>query len=234
MDFKGTELFRNGHYVHIDSVRKLLTFSGASYKPETVRKYLHEWTKEGRIFNAGRGWYSDLSEKAELPATDGMMRILDWWRDAYPLETCRIWSTEQTAPYQQHLPAHHVVFLYVERDAMELVGHHLQDDLDLRVLIHPLGKEAERFDIQKWDVVIRPLLKADSEPEFIALQPSEILTDVAVEAESLNFIGEFDYGEVFITLTQSYRIDIPTFLRRCKERNNSAFGQISSLSPPSG
>lgn len=215
-------LFRERPYIDTDGVREALKDAGLSYEPETVRKYLHEWTREGRIFDAGRGWYSNLSEAAALPPTEEMRRILDWWGEAFPLETCRIWSTEQTAPYQQHLPARHLVFLYVERDAMELAGRQLRDDLNLRVAIHPLGKIAETFETSDWDVVIRPLLKADSEPDSIALQPHEVLSDLAVEADALNLMGEFEYRTVFDNITQQYRIEIPAYLRRCKERNINA------------
>lgn len=217
------KLFQERHYISTEGVRQALKEAGLSFEPETVRSYLHEWTREGRIHDAGRGWYSDLPKRVEFPVTAPMTRLLDWWRGTFPLETSRVWSTEQIAPHREQVPARHLLFLYVERDSLELVGRQLAADLSLRVAIHPLAREAERFHPADWDVVLRPLLKIDADAAPSPLTPEAVLVDLAVEAESLNLLSEDEYRFVFEGVSSKFRLEISQLLTRCKSRNSNIF-----------
>lgn len=223
------DLFHQRHYVNTDAVRDRLKAEGVTLEPDTVKSYLHDWMQEGRVFDAGRGWYSDLPEPMTLPVTEGMQRILDWTEQAFPLLDVQLWSTEQTAPFQQHLPSSHLIFVYVDRENLRVVADRMRADLNLRISLHPLAEEAESFRADEWDVVLRPLLSSDAEEGTGPSSISSVLVDLAVEADRLGFLGSYEYETIFSGITNSKRIAVSQLIHRCKARKTDLFGCLKQL-----
>ena len=87
-------LFEQAPYFSINALRQYLAEQKLSYKPDTVKTYLSRQKKEGKIFDAGRGWYSSISELYQLD-TAPVEKLVAELKEAYPLLDFACWSTAQ-------------------------------------------------------------------------------------------------------------------------------------------
>jgi hypothetical protein len=211
-------LFRGGaHYFCIDGLREILDREGLRYEPATLRRYLHQWSREGRLHDAGRGWYSDLPEAAELD-TAPIQPLIETLRAAFPFLDFAVWSTRQFAPWFHHLLNRHLTFVKVERDAIATVAETLEDAGHV-VASHPLGKDAKQF-VAKADetFIIRPLLADDSPGEDHTLSTESILVDLRTELERLGFIDSGEYERVLNALSSQFRLQVSDLFKLAKRR----------------
>lgn len=207
----------NRHYIDLATVQHTIEAESLVYVDTTINRYLHEWTREGRIHDAGRGWYSNLPHafhpNRETPPLPELEKLL---RKHFPLLEYTVWSTRQLTTFFHHYAARHATFLMVERDAMDTVADVLLK-AGHQVVIHPLGDTAKNFALtQDETIILRPRLSSDHKETCASIE--QMLVDLHHEIQKL---GLFDLGEfqsVFENLSNRYRLNIPALKRYAERR----------------
>jgi hypothetical protein len=137
------------------SVSQWLRGRKLSCPPETLARYLHQFTRDGIVFSAGRGWYSSLSLPFVLDRQP-VSSLVQQLNQTFPLLVYSCWSTEQLRSYGHHLLARFVTFVHTDRDAMlsvfdSLKSHGYDAHLNQR------GQFLGTFAITERTVVVRPV-----------------------------------------------------------------------------
>ena len=113
----------NRHYIDLATVQRTIEAEALVYEDATINRYLHEWTREGRIHDAGRGWYSDLRHAFQpVLATPPLPELDKLLKKKFPLLEFTVWSSRQFTTFFHHYAARHATFLMVDRDAMDTVA----------------------------------------------------------------------------------------------------------------
>ena len=112
-------------YFRSADVAPLARELGLEISRGTLRVYLSEARARGLIHDAGRGWYSRLSEPVPLnpKAVSKLIRAVE---RAFPLLEFTAWSTAQINPWMHHLLAQPVAFLHAPPDTLESIGDTLR------------------------------------------------------------------------------------------------------------
>lgn len=207
----------NRHYIDLASVRRTIEAEALVYKASTITRYLHEWTKEGSIHDAGRGWYSDLPHAFhanwDTPPLPELEKLL---HKRFPLLDYTLWSTRQLTTFFHHYAARHATFLMVDRDAMTTVadalvqaGHH--------VVVHPLGDAAKNFALTREEtIILRPRLSSDHKETHAPIE--QMLVDLHHEIQKLGLFDLAEFQSVFENLSNRYRLNIPALKRYAERR----------------
>lgn len=220
----------NRHYIDLATVQRTIEAEALVYLPSTINRYLHEWTREGRIHDAGRGWYSDLPHAfqpvLETPPLPELEKLL---KKKFPLLEFTVWSTRQFTTFFHHYAARHATFLMVDRDAMDAVanvltkaGHH--------VAIHPLGDAAKNFALtQDETIILRPRLSSDHKEAFAPAE--QMLVDLYHEIQKLGLFELAEFQSVFSNLANRYRLNIPALKRYAERRkmDSAALLKLGSI-----
>ena len=119
----------------------------------TLNSYLHEFTRDGLVFDAGCGWYSSLATAFTLNQ-EPVSSLVQELNKTFPLVEFSCWSTEQIKGAMHDLLSRFVTFVNVEADAMESVWEHLRDT-GWDAWLNPRGAEAARFAVRERTVVVR-------------------------------------------------------------------------------
>ncbi len=217
----------NRHYIDLATVQRTIEAEALVYEATTINRYLHEWTREGRIHDAGRGWYSNLPHafqpNLETPPLPELEKLL---RKRFPLLEFTVWSTRQLTTFFHHYAARHATFLMVDRDAMESVadaltksGHH--------VAIHPLGDAAKNFALtQDETIILRPRLSSDHKETHAPIE--QMLVDLHHEIQKLGIFELAEFQRIFENLSNRYRLNIPA-LKRYAERRKTDSNELLKL-----
>lgn len=196
-------LFERAPYFSINALRESLP----EYKPDTVKSYLSRQKKAGKIFDAGRGWYSSIAEPYRLD-TAPVEKLVGELKTAFPLLEFACWSTAQLNEMLRHQLAKHVQFAYVERDAIGSVADWLRDN-GYRPKANPGKKERKSFVMEENTVVVLPLVsKSPHENGFASF--GKIFVDVLADAADLSIINIPELISGAKNAISSQRIDIST------------------------
>ncbi len=217
----------NRHYIDLATVQRTIEAEALVYEATTINRYLHEWTREGRIHDAGRGWYSNLRNafhpNLKTPPLPELEKLL---KNHFPLLEFTIWSTCQLTTFFHHHAARHATFLMVDRDAMDAVanvllnaGHH--------TVIHPLGDAAKNFALtQDETIILRPRLSSDHKETYAPIE--QMLVDLHHEIQKLGLFDLDEFRNVFENLSNRYRLNIPA-LKRYAERRKTDSTELLKL-----
>jgi len=203
-------LLRQAPYFSIHALREYLAAQGLSYKPDTVKSYLSRQKKEGKIFDAGRGWYSSIAEPYQLD-TVPVEKLVGELKVEFPLLDFACWSTAQLNEMLRHQLAKHVQFAYVERDAIDSVAEGLRS-MGYHTYANPGKQEIERsFSIEENTVVVLPLTtKAPHEDGFASIE--KIMVDVLADTECFSIINIPEFIEGAKKSISDKRVDIAAFI----------------------
>ncbi len=214
-------------YFSLSSVSQWLRERKLSCPPATLARYLHQFTREGVVFSAGRGWYSSLSQPFVLdhqPVSSLVQKL----NQTFPLLVYSCWSTEQLRSYGHHLLARFATLVHTDRDAMPSVADSLKDQ-GYDVHLNPRGLLLRDFSIGERTVVVRPRVTTQpAEAGFATIEA--ILVDLFVEAKPLHLLDEGEYFRTFHNLADTARISIGTLVKYAKKRRPATATLLNQLS----
>lgn len=170
----------------------------------SLRVYLSEAVAKGVLHDAGRGWYSRLSERVALdPKLVG--RLIRAVEKAFPLLDFCVWSTVQLNPWMHHLLARPIHFLYAPTDTLESIGDRLRGE-GWEVAVNP-GKTTAMRDVRPSEkmVVLRPAHSKQPPSHGHHSAIEQVLVELLVENEAL---GLMDDSEALTTLTSCTNIGL--------------------------
>ena len=177
---------RRAHF-SLTEVQSAVNDAELSLTDGTLKVYLSEAVGKGLIHDAGRGWYSRLTEPLVLDPQP-VRKLVRAVEKAFPLLDFSAWSTVQLNPWMHHLLAQPVHFLHVPREHLETVGDTLRN-LGWDVSVNP-GKQAATRDIRPGEkmVVLRPTHSKQPPAQEHFAAPEQTLVDLLVETEALSLM----------------------------------------------
>lgn len=208
---------RSPYFTH-KAIQTAINDAELGLKDEALNVYLHQAVKQGIIHDAGRGWYSRLSEPVKLDLSM-CSKLVKAVKKAFPLLDFTVWSTAQINPWMHHLLAQPVAFLHVPRESLETVGDTLRD-LGWDVAVNPGKREAPKA-IRPGDkmVVLRPALNKQPPPQADHQDAIEkVLVDLLVEAPRLGLMDASEAANAFKAVLGTYRVQIAVLERFAEHR----------------
>lgn len=206
-------------YFSLEELYAKLSKKYPDLKKATLSRYMVDLTKNGKVYGAGRGWYS-LIENSLTADRECVKEITSLLAKKYPLLVFSCWSTKHVRSFMHHLLSKFVTFVYTQWEAMEPMGAFLESK-GYKVWVNPHGKDIARFhvDIEK-TVVIRPLIsRVPVDGHFASFE--KILVDLLVEIRQLPLMDESEYDAVLSNALTSGRVDIGTLVSYAKRRRVS-------------
>jgi hypothetical protein len=178
---------------------------GLKLSDGTLRVYLNEAVKQGHIHDAGRGWYSRLSEPVPLDAKP-VAKLIRAVEKAFPLLDFTVWSTAQINPWMHHLLAQPVAFLHTPTDTLESVGDTLRAQ-GWEVAVNPTpsaGPKAVRPGEKM--VALRPTLTKQPSSRGRQDAIEKLLVDLVAEAPRLSLMDRSEAEGVVREILSRYLV----------------------------
>ena len=215
------ELKKLGNYFSYDDVKAhLAKIAEAKVPASTLKNYLSKFVEDGVLFDAGKGWYSNLSESLELSA-ELLHEITKLLSKQFPLLDVSCWSTEQINPFMHHLLARYVTFVYTSLDAVEIVGDALRD-AGYSVLVNPVAAEIEKsYTKIENPVVVRPSVTKEPTAVSGVAPPEKLLVDLLFENNKLSIMEPSEAAEVVKKAVQAGRVNMAALQSYAKRRRVS-------------
>lgn len=193
----------------------------------SFKAYLGEAVAKGLLHDAGRGWYSRLSEPVALDPkpVNKLIRIVE---KAFPLLDFSAWSTVQLNPWMHHILARPIAFLYAPADSLESIGDHLRSE-GWEVAVNPTDSAAPKtVRAGEKMVVLRPSLGRQPAPTRHQAPIEQILVDLIVETGPLGLMEHSEAGAVVEQVVTKHLVQVAGMLRYADSRRVS-FATIGAI-----
>jgi hypothetical protein len=194
-------------YFRFDEIQTAANDSELALKDSSLKVYLSEAVKQGHIHDAGRGWYSRLSEPVPLDPKP-VAKLIRTVEKAFPLLEFTVWSTAQINPWMHHLLAQPVAFLHAPTDALESVGDTLRAQ-GWEVAVDPGKKEGPKA-VRPGDkmVVLRPTHSKQPAPMGRQAKIEQILVDLQIEAGHLKLMDTSEAQGVIRAILNRHLVQV--------------------------
>jgi hypothetical protein len=201
------EQLKQRAYFKSSDVAPLARKLGLDLGAGTLRVYLSEATASGLIHDAGRGWYSRLSEPVPLDPKP-VAKLICAIEMAFPLLDFTVWSTAQINPWMHHLLAQPVTFLYAPIDTLESVGDTLRAQ-SREVAVDPGKKEGPKV-VRPGEkmVVLRPTHSKQPPPVRRQAKIEHILVDLQIEADRLALMDLSEAQGIIRAILDKYLVQV--------------------------
>jgi hypothetical protein len=194
-------------YFRLDEIQTAANDAELALKDSSLSVYLTEAVKQGHIHDAGRGWYSRLSEPVPLDAKP-VAKLIRAVEKAFPLLDFTVWSTAQINPWMHHLLAQPVTFLYAPADTLESVGDTLREQ-GWEIALDP-GKKAGPKLVRPGEkmLVLRPTLTKQPPSQGRQDSIEKMLVDLVAEAPRLSLMDQSEAEGVVREVLSRYLVQI--------------------------
>lgn len=129
-------------YLNVNDARRWLKEQGLFYSPLSVKQELNNLKNKKFLYDAGRGWYTTLSNSYPLN-TEVISKQEKTIARAFHLLPFSIWSSRQIISHYQHLPTRYITFVYLEFKALSTVRDYLLGE-GLPVYMNPHAPVVEK------------------------------------------------------------------------------------------
>lgn len=191
---------------------------------DSLAVYLSESTAAGLIHDAGRGWYSRLSQPVPLDAKP-VAKLIRAVEKAFPLLNFTVWSTAQINPWMHHLLAQPVAFLHASTDTLESIGDTLREQ-GWEVAVNPTpsaGPKSVRPGEKM--VVLRPTLTKQPPSQGRQDSIEKVLVDLVAETQRLSLMDQSEAEGVVREILSHHLLQMAEMQSYAKFRklNSSVF-----------
>ena len=193
---------------------------------QTINTYLHNFKKEGIIFDAGKSWYSFI-ENHFTPYTEPIKPVIQDIKEKLPLLPFSCWSTQQLNSFTHHLLAKFIIFVYADQDYLPTTAEILETS-GYNIYINPTRKEIDKFFKHKNKTLVL-LPSISKEPKAIdSVAPIEkILVDFLMMNKKFHIMDESEAEETVEKAINSGRINYSLLLDYLKRRKiNNTYNQL--------
>ena len=186
---------------------------------------LNRLVKNGKLVKTGYGLYAaPIKEKQNFVynPSEEERTLAEQIKKKFPFAAFCVWSPTALARFMQHVPALKMVFVDVERVAMESVFIFLQGVFPtMPILLNPTAQECERYITTEKILIVRALvteapITLASDTPVPTLE--KILVDVAGDRE-LNFAQGAELYTIYSDAFSSYNVNRKRLLRYAARRN---------------
>ena len=182
----------------------------------TVNQYLSKLKEENIIYDAGRGWYSNIQNTFQSESTI-QKKIIGPIKKDFPFLEFNCWSISQIKNYFHHLFTKNLIFIYSSFDSLSSLNDFLIVN-GFKVFSNP-GKQIVKdyFVLQNDSVILRPSISEEPKNDNLS-SVEKILIDLFLEKDKLNLFDESEYKRLFYNLICSNRINMARLLRYSSRR----------------
>ncbi len=211
-------LGKRSAYFSKEQLLAALNVADLSIANSTLKQYLNEAQAKRIIFDAGRGWYSGLSEPLKLDKKP-VAKLTKELEKAFPLLDFTVWATTQLNPWMHHLLAQPVAFVSVPKEALVSVGEHLEER-GWDVLVDPSPKEGgKRLRPGEKMVVLRERLQRCPDPDGKLASPEQVLVDLLVESSLLPILDHHEALGVVDRMLDTHLLQVSVLQRYAASRS---------------
>ncbi len=193
----------------------------------TLSWYLREMVKENVLFKLGRGIYTSqhlptISYTPRLRAQ--AIKIGKLIAKVFPFIKVSVFDGQVLADFQRHVSTNNLIYIEVDREAMESVFHWLKGE-GYPVYLNP-NKDFvyDNIDISKEAIIVKPLI---SESPLIdihgvsAPRLEKILVDILCD-DVMDYLHGSESQYIFDYVMTTYSVSRSTLLRYASRRNAKA------------
>ena len=194
-------------YFRLEEIRALINEKELALKDSSLKVYLSEAVKQGHIHDAGRGWYSCLSDAVPLD-TKPVAKLIRAVEKALPLLEFTVWSTAQINPWMHHLLAQPVAFLHAPADALESIGDELRNQ-GWEVAVNPPPSAGPKaIHPGEKMVVLRPTLTKQPPSQGRQDSVEKMLVDLVAETQRLPLMDQSEAEGVVREILSRYLVQL--------------------------
>lgn len=186
---------------------------------------LNRLLKENKILRVGYGEYKLAENTRPILRcnVDEMLKRIDFnIKEKFPFIDYCLWHASAFTTLMQHIPSADIIFVDVEREAMESVFMHLQSaNFGVQVLLNPSKKDCERYITNNKCMVIRPLVK-EAPLQAADGIPTPTLEKLLVDAigdKELAYMQGAETYHIYNNAFARYDINKKRLLRYASRRN---------------
>jgi len=211
------KLKQQENYFSYEEIKVLLVKEKTNITSSSLKTYVSELTKNGIIYDAGKGWYSSIKQPFDLN-TRPVKSVITKINKELPLLDFSCWSTEQLNPFTHHLMAKFITFVYTESDYINTVANVLEDS-DYNVYRNPTKSEILKFfKITNQTVILMPSITKQPQTDHKLAPIEKILIDFLMENRNFNIMDEQEAENVVINALNSGRINMASLISYTNRR----------------
>lgn len=204
----------------------LMQFLGANNVSEaSAHVLLKRLVEQGKLVKAGYGLYS-LPEKEKqsfiYKPSEEELTIAEQIKKKFPFASFCVWKPSILVPYMRHIPALGMMFVDVERVAMESVFNFLQGNAPTTsILLNPTAQECERYITTEKLLIVRALVN-EAPITMVNDIPVPTLEKILVDAsgdKEMNFAQGSELHTIFENAFSMHKVNRSRLLRYAARRN---------------
>lgn len=186
--------------------------------------YLREMVKDNILFKLGRGIYTSRRQQA-IPYTprlrDKAIKVGKLIAGAFPFIKISVFDGQVLADLQHHISSNNLIYIEVERDAMESVFHWLKGKGYTAYLNPDKDFVYDNIDISKDALIIKPFITESPLTEIRGIRTpriEKILVDILCD-DDMDYLHGSEWYYIFDHVINTYSVNRSTLLRYASRRN---------------
>ena len=204
-------------YFNYADVKRLLIEKNLQITNSTLKTYLHFFTKEKVLFDAGKGWYSSIEKPFRLNK-EPVKEIISTINRELPLLSFSCWSTEQLNLFTHHILSKFITFVYTDSDYLRNTVEIL-NKMNYSVFENPTKAEILKlFKIDAKTVVMLPSISKQPENNGNYAPIEKILIDFLMENRNYKVMESSEAEKVVEKVLVSGRLNISVMLSYAERR----------------
>lgn len=186
--------------------------------------YLREMVRDNILFKLGRGIYTsrrNVSTTYTPRLRERAIKIGKLIAVAFPFLEISVFDGQIISDFQHHISSNNLIYVEVEREAMESVFHWLKGE-GYRVFLNP-NKDFvyENIDISKTAVIVKPLISESPLTNIRGISTpkiEKILVDILCN-DDLDYLHGSEWHYILDHIMNTYSVNRSTLLRYASRRN---------------
>lgn len=190
----------------------------------TLSWYLREMVKDNILFKLGRGIYTSRRHQATCYTPrlrDKVIKIGKLIAGAFPFISISVFDGQVLADLQHHISSNNLIYIEVEREAMESVFHWLKGK-GYKAYLNP-NKDFvyDNIDISKEAIIVKPLISESPLTEIRGISTpriEKILVDLMCD-DDMDYLHGSEWHYILDHVMNTYSVNRSTLLRYASRRN---------------
>ncbi|MGE3062729.1 MAG: DUF6577 family protein [bacterium] len=192
--------------------------SSCDIKGTLAKKYIGDLKRLKRVFDAGRGYYSNKREEYEIIPCSRTKAIIKLIKKKFPEIRFMVWNTLELQEFYEHTQTKGVTIIETEKDAVLPVYEWIHRNYREAVVGKKGKKYYEEVRLSSKPVILRVLIErapiTGNRPRM-----EKLIIDIDKDIERYGYMTREDYWEMCREYEKRYKVrygDLISYLRRKK------------------
>ncbi|MBD5358701.1 MAG: hypothetical protein HDR88_17215 [Bacteroides sp.] len=190
----------------------------------TLSWHLREMVKNNILFKLGRGIYTSRRQQTICYTPrlrDKAIKIGKLIAGAFPFIKTSVFDGQVLADFQHHISSNNLIYIEVDREAMESVFHWLKGEGYAAYLNPNKDFMYDNIDISKGALIVKPLISESPLTEIRGVQTpriEKILVDILCD-DDMDYLHGSEWHYIFDHVMNTYSVNRSALLRYASRRN---------------